>query len=163
MAGETPDPTPPVGDPPPTPPPAPPAPDPSSAEVQKLQELNAKQARELALAQARIDFPKADADILGKFQGTVDDLRGFAKTLHEREAARQPTSPPAVVPGPGGTTTAEDQNNAEYLALRNKVIVLRSAEPWEIQRFSDMAFGRLINQHASDRKTGQSSTEGVRR
>jgi hypothetical protein len=147
----------------PDPTPPPPPPDPSSAEVQKLQELNAKQARELALAQARLDFPKADADVLGKFQGTVDDLRGFAKTLHEREAARQPTSPPAPVPGPGNSTTAEDQANAEYATLRNKVIVQRSAEPWEVQRFGDLAFGRLINQHAADRKSGRSSTEGVAR
>lgn len=159
MAANDPTPTP---DPTPVPDPTPPTP-PEPDELGKLRAQNAAQARDLALAQARLEFPKADAEILGKFQGTVDDMRAFAKSLHDREAARPVTTPAVPTPGPGNSTTAEDQAIARYRELRYKVITARSAEPWERDEFETLSFNKMWNQHAADRKAMKSSTEGVQR
>jgi pyruvate/2-oxoglutarate dehydrogenase complex dihydrolipoamide acyltransferase (E2) component len=147
-----PDPTP-----PPPAPPAPPAP-PDPAELTRLQTENASQARALALAMARIDFPKADAAILDMFQGTAEGLRALAEKLHakelEREAALSHSSTaPAPTPGPGGSTTADQAALARYNELKAKVMSKR-AEPHEVEEFSNLAYAKGWNQHQADRKVG---------
>lgn len=137
-----------------TPPVAPVTPDP---EVAKLLEITARQAKELALAQARIDFPKADAEILASFEGTGEALRGMAEKLHkkelERDAAIQAAipSPPAATPGPGGSTSAVDAEAIRYSELKTKVMG-RYAEPHEVQSFLDLAFKNGWNAHNAERK-----------
>jgi hypothetical protein len=149
MADPVPDPTP-----TPTPEPTPPPPDP---ELEKLRQINAQQSRALALAQARVDFPRADAELLEQFQGTGEQIRSFAEKLHAKELARTPNPPPVSVPGPGNSTTAEDQVAARYAELKTKVLVYRNAEPYEREEFSQMAFAQTWNKHQADRKAGRSA------
>jgi hypothetical protein len=148
------DPTPPT--PPPTPdptPPAPPTPDPT---VQLRQEN--------VLLQARLDFPNADAAVLGQFQGTPEALRSFAESLHKKESERLATlsHAPGIAPtpGPGGSQNADDAARARYAELARKVQG-RYADPLELDEFSKMAYGNLWNQHMVDRKAGGSSSTGA--
>jgi hypothetical protein len=149
----------PVPDPTPAPP-APPAPPPPDPELARLQAENAAQARQLALAQTRIDFPQADAAILGMFQGSPEDLRKMAESLHakelERQAALSHSSGPAPTPGPGGTPSPEDAVRARYEELKRKVLG-RYADPAERDEFENLSFGRGWNQHMSDRKSNTST------
>lgn len=158
----------PVGDPPVPPapaPPAPPAPPPPDPELARLQTENAAQARQLALAQARLDFPNSDAETLGMFQGTVDDLRKLAERLHTKESERMAALShgpgPAPTPGPGGAPSAGDVALARYNELRPK-IQGRYAEPHEVIEFEKLAYQKVWNQHMQDRKDGRSSSDGVR-
>lgn len=151
----------PVGDPPTPPPPAPPIPPPPDPELARLQTENAAQARQLALAQASIDFPEADRTLLGMFQGTPEDLRKVAESLHakelERKAALSHGSGPAPTPGPGGAPNEGDARAARFKELRTKVMG-RYAEPHEREEFEGLAYGALWNQHMADRKNGASTT-----
>lgn len=150
-------------------PPAPPAPQQPSpidpAEFARLQQQNAQQARDLALAQARADFPNADKDLLGMFQGSPEDLRKMAETLHtkesERLAALSRTPGLAPTPGPGGTPSPEDAQRARYQELRTKVLG-RYAEPFEREEFEKLGYAALWNGHMADRRDGKSSSNGVR-
>lgn len=135
--------------------PTPVTPDP---QIAQLLEITARQAKELALAQTRLDFPKADAEILASFEGTPEALRGMAEKLHKREverdaaiAAATPPAPPAGTPGPGGSTTAADAEAIKYSELSAKVKG-RYAEPWEVQTFLDLAFKNGWNSHNAERK-----------
>jgi hypothetical protein len=140
-----------------TPPVVPPVvPDP---EIANLLAINARQQKELALAQARIDFPKADAEILATFEGTAEALRGMAEKLHGRELEREaaikaatPSSPPALTPGPGGSTSAADAEAILYGQLKTKVMG-RYAEPHEVQTFLDLAFKNSWNTHQAERRS----------
>jgi hypothetical protein len=150
-----PDPTPtPPAPPPPAPDPTPPAPDPALA---RLTQQN-------ALLQARVDFPNADSAILAKFQGTAEDLRAFAESLHtkesERLAALSRTPGPAPTPGPGGGANPDDVARARYAELARKVQG-RYADPQEVEEFGKMAFANLWNQHQVDRKSGGQSSGGA--
>lgn len=150
MGDPTPDPT-------PTPIPTPPPPDP---EKEQLIKLNAEQAKALALAQTRLDFPKANGELLAQFQGTPEAMRAFAEKLHAYELAREvkpSATSPTPAPGPGTGTTAEDAAIAHYNELRQKVLVYRNAEPWEREEFDNLAFARGWNQHQAERKAGRSS------
>jgi hypothetical protein len=140
-----------MGDPTPTPP----EPTPEAAELARLRAESAIQTRALALAQARIDYPKADAEILATFEGTAEALRGFAEKLHTKtlEIEARQAAPPAPTPGPGGSTTAEEAAATRYRELQTRVLG-RFAEPHERQEFLDMAFAKGWNQHNADRKTG---------
>jgi len=148
--------------PPQIPPPAvPPVISPDPTEIEALRKLNADQARALVLAQARLDFPKADGELLSQFQGTPEALRSFAEKLHAHELARtpapSPVTPAAPTPGPGNASTPEDLAAARYNELRTKTLVHRNAEPWERDEFSQMAFAKGWNAHQADRKLGRSS------
>ena len=150
----TPDPTPPT--PPPTPdPPPPPTPDPAMLQLQ----------RQNALLQARVDFPNADPNLLGMFQGSPEDLRKMAESLHTKESERltalSHSSGPAPTPGPGGTPDPADVAKARYRELRAKVLG-RYAEPHEREEFEQLGYANLWNQHMTDRKLGQSSSSGVK-
>ncbi len=141
--------------PPPTPdPPPPPAPDEA---VVQLQQQN-------ALLQARVDFPNADAAILGQFQGTAEGLRQLAESLHKKESERLAVlshSPgPAPTPGPGGGASADDVRRARYAELSRKVQG-RYADPIELEEFGQMAYSNLWNQHMADRTKGGSSSGGA--
>lgn len=149
----------PAGDPPtPPPPPAPPPPDP---EIARLQTENAAQARQLALAQTRLEFPQADATILDTFEGSPENLRKLAESLHakelERQAALSHSPGPAPTPGPGGAPSDGDAKRARFAELRTKVMG-RYAEPHEREEFEGLAYGTLWNQHMADRKAGASTT-----
>lgn len=137
-----------------TPPPVPGA----DTEVAKLLEITARQSRELALAQARLDFPKADAEILGTFQGTPEAMRAMAEKLHTKEAERETAlaaaaaTPPAPTPGPGGATSPDEAKVARYRELQTKVMG-RYAEPFEREEFLTLAFANGWNAHNAERKT----------
>jgi hypothetical protein len=134
----------------------PPAPTPEvDAELVRLRAENATQVRALALAQAKIDFPKADAEILSAFEGTAEALRGFAEKLHTKtlELEARQAAPPTPTPGPGGSTSAEEAVATRYRELRTKVLG-RYAEPHERQEFLDLAFAHGWNSHNVERKVG---------
>ena len=146
----------------PTPPPPPPPPPPPDPEIARLQAENARQARDLALATARADFPEADVAILGMFQGSPEDLRKMAESLHakelERKAALSHSPGPAPTPGPGGSPPAADVAAARYSELKSKVMG-RYAEPWERDEFERLSYAQGWNQHMADRRGG---TTGAR-
>ena len=139
----------------PTPTPDPTPPPPPDPELDKLRAQNADQARALALAQARIDFPKADAEVLSLYQGTAEGLRSLAEKLHakELEFASRPGTTPAGTPGPGGSITADEAKATRYRELQAKVLAKR-ADPWETEEFGQMAFAAGWNQHQVERKAG---------
>jgi hypothetical protein len=120
--------------------------------------------REVQMLRARVDFPLADQTILQLINGTPEQIRAAAQTLHEQaikaqpapvsapapapapgasglvpapaqpQPTPQPAPGPAPVPGPGQVSPPEVVEDARYNDLLYKV-ENRIAEPHERQEF----------------------------
>lgn len=150
----------------------------SADDAQRLRNENLVTKIQLARAQAMMDFPQADRELLDLVGGTPEEIRTAAEKMHTKAlaaaaaAAPAPTPAPtsaapiqpgaAPVPGPDGAqpVTGESVESFEEKKLRTRLrsnTLRTQVDQAEAQIAYDNGFRRGWNQHMLDRKTGRSS------